>query len=418
MYFRCISWLVVLKTEGRYVLKTNLRKENNENVKRYCKNVDITDREFISIAVRDCIKKKLSRKDTIELFCQYSGLPYNAIHRIVKCDYSKGYIDGLIETIIDGIRQEIIYQSYVVKPIHYQTKIDGNSGKVRQIGIQDVKQQLYDYIAAYGLWELLTAKIGYYQCSALENKGQIFGVKALKSWVDDHHIRYAIQSDIRHFYDTIDIDVLKDMLRRDVKNEPLLHLTFFLIDTFDKGLAIGSYLSQLLACYYLSLAYHYVTEQCYRIRKHKDGTESRVNLVDHALWFADDCVLLGSNLKDLKKAHKLYAQFCMDKLHVEVKPEIKIIDLRTGYIDMMGYKVSRKNVTIRSSDFIRLRRNQKRAESYPDDYIPLHEARGFSSRSGALMHSDSKYYCKRTGALKTKQKCNEIISIKARRKAA
>ena len=286
-------------------------------MKRYCKNVDITDRDFISIAVRDCIKKKLSRKDTIELFCQYSGLPYNAIHRIVKCDYSKGYIDGLIETVIDGIRQEIIYKSYVVKSIHYQTKIDGNSGKVRQIGIQDVKQQLYDYIAAYGLWELFTAKIGYYQCSALENKGQIFGVKALKKWVDDHHIRYAIQSDIRHFYDTIDIDVLKDVLRRDVKNEPLLHLTFFLIDTFDKGLAIGSYLSQLLACYYLSLAYHYVTEQCYRIRKHKDGTQSRVNLVDHALWFADDCVLLGSNLKDLKKAHKLYTQFCKDELHIE-----------------------------------------------------------------------------------------------------
>ena len=413
-----MPWLVELKTERHYVLKTNLRKENNENVKRYCKNVDITDRSFISNAVRDCIKKKLSRKDTIELFCQYSGLPYNAIHRIVKCDYSKGYIDGLIETVIDGIRQEIIYQSYVVKPIHYQTKIDGNSGKVRQIGIQDVKQQLYDYIAAYGLWELFTAKIGYYQCSALENKGQIFGVKALKKWVDDHHIRYAIQSDIRHFYDTIDIDVLKDMLRRDVNNEPLLHLTFFLIDTFNKGLAIGSYLSQLLACYYLSLAYHYVTEQCYRIRKHKDGTESRVNLVDHALWFADDCIFLGSNLKDLKKAQKLYTKFCRDKLHIEVKSDVKIIDLRTDYIDMMGYKVSRKNVTIRSSDFIRLRRNQKRVESYPDDYIPLHEARGFSSRSGALMHSDSRHYCKRTGALETKRKCTKIISVKARRKTA
>ena len=387
-------------------------------MKRYCKNVDITDRNFISIAVRDCIKKKLSRKDTIELFCQYSGLSYNAIYRIVKYDYYKGYIDGLIETVIDGIRQEIIYQNYVIKPIHYQTKIDGNSGKVRQIGIQDVKQQLYDYIATYGLWELFVAKIGYYQCSALENKGQIFGVKALKKWVDDHHIRYAIQSDIRHFYDTIDTDVLKDMLRRDVNNEPLLHLTFFLIDTFNKGLAIGSYLSQLLACYYLSLAYHYVTEQCYRIRKHKDGTESRVNLVDHALLFADDCIFLGSNLKDLKKAQKLYTKFCRDKLHIEVKSDVKIIDLRTDYIDMMGYKVSRKNVTIRSSDFIRLRRNQKRVESYPDDYIPLHEARGFSSRSGALMHSDSRHYCKRTGALETKRKCNKIISVKARRKTA
>ena len=161
-----------------------------------------------------------------------------------------------------------------------------------------------------------------------------------------------------------------------------------------------------------------MTEQCYRIRKHKDGTQSRVNLVDHALWFADDCIFLGSNLKDLKKAQKLYTKFCRDKLHIEVKSDVKIIDLRTDYIDMMGYKVSRKNVTIRSSDFIRLRRNQKRVESYPDDYIPLHEASGFSSRSGALMHSDSRHYCKRTGALETKRKCNKIISVKARRKTA
>ena len=73
------------------------------------------------------------------------------------------FLYDVYETVIDGIRQEIIYQSYVVKPIHYQTKIDGNSGKVRQIGIQDVKQQLYDYIATYGLWDLFVAKIGYYQ---------------------------------------------------------------------------------------------------------------------------------------------------------------------------------------------------------------------------------------------------------------
>ena len=71
-------------------------------MKRYCKNVDITDRKCISTAVRDCIAKKLTRKDTIKLFCEYSGLPYNAVYRIVKHDYTKGYADGLIETVIDG----------------------------------------------------------------------------------------------------------------------------------------------------------------------------------------------------------------------------------------------------------------------------------------------------------------------------
>ena len=386
-------------------------------MKRYCKDIDITDRELISRSVRDCIKKKLKRADTIRLLSYYSGLDYNTIYRIVGKDYTKHFIDGVIESIIDGIRQEIIFQAYVIKPIRYTVKIDGNSGKVRDIGIQDIKHQLYDYVAWHALNELFEAKIGYYQCNAMAGKGQVFGVTAIKGWVDDSHIRYAIQSDIRHFYESVDIELLKKMLSSDVKNDRLLHLTFFLLDSFKKGLSIGSVLSQNLAAYMLSYAYHYVTEQCYRIRKHKDGTESRVNLADHVMWFADDCVMLGSNLKDLKKANKLYTKYAKDVLHLEVKSEIKIIDLQTGYIDVMGYKISRKNVTMRSSDFLRMRRNQKRVEKYPEDYIPLHEARGFASRSGALKHSDTKHYAKRAGAYETKNKCNRIISIKSRRDA-
>lgn len=385
-------------------------------MKRYCKDIDITDREFLSHAVRDCIKKKLKRGDAIYLLSYYSGLEYTMIAGIVSKESTRCFIDGIIESIIDGMRQEIIYQSYVIKPIVYHTKADGNSGKIRNIGIQDIKQQLYDYVCVYALYPLFKAKIGYYQCNALNGKGQVFGTKALKKWVDDHHIKYAIQSDIRHFYESIDRDVLKNMLRRDVKNERLLHLVFFLIDTFKHGLAIGSVLSQYLAAYYLSCAYHYVTENLYRIRKHRDGTVSRINLVDHVLWYADDCVMFGSNLKDLKKANRLYMKYARGILHVDVKKEIKIIDLRTQYIDVMGYKISRKNVTIRSSDFLRLRRNQRRIGRYDDGYVPLHEARGFCSRSGVLKYSDSKHYIKRSHADRTKRICKKIIAFKTQRR--
>lgn len=386
-------------------------------MKRYCKDIDITDRDLISRAVHDCIKKKLTRKDTIRLLSAYSGLEYDEIENIVKDKRTAHFADGVIETIIDGMRQEIIYRSYVIKPICYRVKIDGNSGKVRDIGIQDIKQQLYDYVAVYALYPLLEAKIGYYQCNALTGKGQIFGVESIKKWVDDNHIRYAIQSDIRHFYESIDREVLKDMLRRDVKNEPLLHLVFFLIDSFKIGLAIGSVLSQHLAAYYLSGAYHYVTEQCYRIRVHNDGTVSRVNLLCHVVWFADDCVMFGSNLKDLKRVHRMYEKYARDVLHVDVKPDDKVIDLRTQYVDVMGYKISKRNVTIRSSDFIRIRRNQKRVAKYArdGDDIPLHEARGFASRSGALKHTNSKRYIKRTNADYIKSLCNDTISMRTRR---
>lgn len=100
-------------------------------------------------------------------------------------------MEGLINTVIDGIQQEIIEKKYIVKPIRYRYQVDKCNGKVRKIGIQDVKQQMYDYIAVYAMEELFRKKIGFYQCGALKNKGCEFGAKAIKKWVDNHDIRWG-----------------------------------------------------------------------------------------------------------------------------------------------------------------------------------------------------------------------------------
>lgn len=48
-------------------------------------------------------------------------------------------MEGLINTVIDGIQQEIIEKKYIVKLIRYRYQVDKCNGKVRKIGIQDVK---------------------------------------------------------------------------------------------------------------------------------------------------------------------------------------------------------------------------------------------------------------------------------------
>ena len=54
----------------------------------------------------------------------------------------KRALKGIVETVIDGIRQELIDRKLVMKPIWYSRKVDSSSGKVRDIGIQDIKQQI------------------------------------------------------------------------------------------------------------------------------------------------------------------------------------------------------------------------------------------------------------------------------------
>ena len=58
-------------------------------------------------------------------------------------------MNGLINTVIDGIQQEIINKKYIVKPIRYRKQTDKCNGKIRNIGIQDIKQQIYDYIIRF-----------------------------------------------------------------------------------------------------------------------------------------------------------------------------------------------------------------------------------------------------------------------------
>ena len=222
-------------------------------MKRYCKNVDITDRTFIKSAINDCLhgskgKNKFSRNDVLKMFQDYSGMPFQFLKGIAT---QKQYwmFDGIINTITDSIQNEIKDQSYKWKPIWYSEKLEGN--KIRKIGIQDIKQQLYDYIAVNGLMELFKKKIGYYQCAAIPGKGQVMGKKSIEKWLKSGKTRYGWKGDASKYYENINKNRLKELLKKYVKNDALLHLTFSLIDSFEKGLSIGSYLSQYLANFYM-----------------------------------------------------------------------------------------------------------------------------------------------------------------------
>jgi hypothetical protein len=70
------------------------------------------------------------------MFSEYSKLPCEIIKKICKEHFM---MEGLINTVIDGIQQEIIEKKYIVKLIRYRYQVDKCNGKVRKIGIQDVK---------------------------------------------------------------------------------------------------------------------------------------------------------------------------------------------------------------------------------------------------------------------------------------
>lgn len=398
---------LVVKTESPY--------KDNRKMKTYCKKVDITDRKLIQRAVYKCLKKKYKRNDVHRMFAEYTGLPADFIRRVLNEFGIKG-LKPLVEMVIDGVREEIIQNNIKFKPIWYKNKIDASSQKVRRIGIQNIKQQIYDYIAVEAMGDILK-RIGEYKCAALKGRGQSYGIKAIKRWMRNKNIRYTGQCDIKKCYPSIDRNKLLEFLEKRIKNKPLLGLIRRLVMTFDTGLSIGSYLSQYLCNLFLSQVYHAVAERMYRVRKKRNGTKKRINLVKHQLFFMDDMLILGTNASDIHKAMDMIMQKAKE-MGLEIKDSWSVFTTVSKskddghFIDIMGVRIYRQHTTIRRRVFLRVRRAYKNALALikQSKNVPLWLARKCMSYKGILDNTESHNIKKKYNTSKIIHICKGVIS--------
>lgn len=329
-------------------------------LKKVCKDIDITNRELISKATYKCLKNKYKRNDTLELFSNISGLRKNQIYTIYY-RYRKNGMKPFVEILIDIIRDELLNKNITFTPIWYKDKIDVCSGKVRHIGIQNVKHQIYDYIVIEGLKPLFK-RIGVHQYASIKGRGQIAGTNKIKRWLRNKSLKYFAKLDIKKCYPSIPQNKLIQFLEKHIKNDMLIWLITVLLNSFDKGLSIGSFLSQYLCNLFLSQIYHYIGHQ-HKIRKHKNGIYDSIPLVNHRLFYMDDILLMTTSSKNLLKMIKLIISYCKEELGLTIKdnwfirkmPFNKNKSEDKTFIDMMGFKIYRNHITIRKSIFKRIR---------------------------------------------------------------
>lgn len=390
-------------------------------MRRYCKNVDITDIDFIKRCIYLWIDGKKSRDDVRRFLAEYSNLSYREISGMLE-NGDQSFLAETIRRIADDTQSRIIARDLRLPEIRFKDKYDDVCRKWRRIGIQKPIHQIFDYIAVEGCMELFHAKIGHYQMASIKGRGQEKGVRAISKWMrtDPAHTRYFVKMDVKKCYNSVSHEVLKAMFTRDLKNKTLLWMVCELIDAFPDGLSIGSYFSQYACNYMLSKAYHYATERLNKIRKTKRGTET-VRLVYHVLFYMDDIWMSGSSEKDVKRGAKMPGQFVSDELNLTIKPDWEV--QKTDYIgkdgkhsgrfiDMMGYRIYRDHITIRRTTFRRARRAVLRAEKRINGgkEIPLWLAYRIASYHGRFLHSDSFQLRKSYRIDQIAARCGRVIS--------
>ena len=224
-------------------------------MKRYCKNIKL-DAEWIKASMRECLSDKWIRLDVADFLTEFYPEDVTARQMEHMLQQNVSLADSLMDKAAKRIEWEIKNRKVTFPEIRYSVRYDGNSGKLREIGVESIKQQIYDYVAVNALMELFERKIGRYQCASVPRRGQVYGKKAIERWMrkTPDKTRVAAKADVRHCYPSINTSKLMRFLRKQVKNEDLLYLVETLVRSYKQGLSIGSYLSQWICNYYLSLS--------------------------------------------------------------------------------------------------------------------------------------------------------------------
>lgn len=379
-------------------------------MKRYLSGFKFTE-QMIEDAVYDCLngagnsRTRWHRMDVAHFIADYmiylNVSKQNRRTLAVKVheyicthgDY-RVYFKSLIKDISKDIYYEIVSRNVQLEPINYIQKKDNCSGKIRNIGIASIKQQIYDHVCVIACHDMFMSKIGRYQCASIKWRGQSYGKKTIERWIrkNPKKCRWIWKGDIRKFYPSVSHRIIKKLLRRDIKNDDVLYVLFFLIDSYgDKGLCIGSYLSQFLANYYLSYAYHFLDEKCFKTRHKRNGKITNVRLLSHHLFYMDDIIIFSPNKKYLRMCIKKLFKYLQMNLELEVKPEHQIFKLDSRPIDMMGFKFYTYKTTIRKRIFVRINRLISKYRN-PDRIMTLANAKSIMYYKGYLDHSDSRKY--------------------------
>lgn len=184
--------------------------------------------------------------------------------------------------------------------------------------------------------------------------------------------RYCLKVDVKKFYPSIDHEILKDVVRKKIKDSKLLALLDQLVDSTD-GVPIGNYTSQYFANLYLSEMDHILKE---------------VQGVKYYYRYADDIVLLSSTKEQLHAWLLWINDYLEIERNVSLKNNYSIFPTTNG-IDFGGYVVFPTHTRARKRNKKSLCREvaKWRKKGLTSEEIRLKE----SSRLGFIKHCDSKH---------------------------
>ncbi|MBE7074559.1 MAG: RNA-directed DNA polymerase [Clostridiales bacterium] len=194
----------------------------------------------------------------------------------------------------------------------------------------------------------LDKKLIYDNVACRKNKGTLFGLKRLNQFlhsfynIHKNNQGYFLKCDIKKYFQSINHNVLKELLLKANFDAEELSFLNMIIDSRNKkqgvGLPIGNQTSQWFALYYLNMIDRLIKEKL-KIR--------------YYVRYMDDMILVHESKEYLKYCKQEIEKVCKEKLLLELNHKTQISKLSNG-IDFLGFR----NILLDNGKVIRLLRLQ------------------------------------------------------------
>lgn len=137
---------------------------------------------------------------------------------------------------------------------------------------------------------------------------------------------WALKCDIKRFFDSVDHDILLELIERKIKDPDIMWLLEKIIRGFEiekgKGIPIGNLTSQLFSNIYLNELDQFIKKEL---------------KVKYYVRYADDFILLHQNREELITSMEIIKSFLAKKLKLNLHPRKVSLRKFSWGIDFVGY---------------------------------------------------------------------------------
>lgn len=314
----------------------------------------MVDRDFIRSVIQEAAKGRRNRRDIARVLAD---------------------LDGYVEKTYELVATE----SFVPSAPKVREIYDESSEKFRKIKMVPFwPDGVIQWMLVTAMKPVLMRGMHPWSCASIPGRGGKRIHRKIRSALrnDPKGTKYAAELDVAQYYPSISGKRLIWALARKIKDKRFLRTVYSIIESCGGGLAIGYYICQWLANFYLEPLDRYIMT---------------LPGVKYMTRYMDNITLLGPNKKQLHKARKMIAAFMQQRLGLAMKANWQIYPTAKRMVSAVGYRFSRTHVILRKRNFLRFTRQCRRVKKRLDAGKPIMfaQASGLLSRAGQLKHCNS-----------------------------